>query len=106
MKSKNAQKIVNVVKEAADENAMAVAYLITKAVELAEAEMRERAVGAFYSVCENNKSGECHAFIVGYETPDDRLHEKCNDIKGTSLCNVRIVDFLYTLNNLEEYKQK
>ena len=69
-------------------------------------EMRKRVIEAFCLTCESNKNGECHSFIVGYDTPDDRLYEKCIDNRGTNLCNMRIVDFLYTLNNLEEYKQK
>ena len=74
---------------------------VVRAVEIAEEEARERAITAFYSTCSDNKDGECHAFIVGYETPDDRLHEKCEDVID-EWCNAktRIKKFLEEYDNL------
>ena len=75
---------------------------VVRAVWLAEAEARERAITAFYATCSDNKDGECHAFIVGYETPDDRLHEKCEDVID-EWCNARtrIKRFLAAFDNLK-----
>lgn len=61
-----------------------------RAVEIAEAEMREKAIDCFYKTCIHNNNEECHAFVVGYETPDDRLHEKCSDIIGGIHCKTQI----------------
>jgi hypothetical protein len=84
MKSKKAKEIIDSC--FIDDEIFPTKSLVVKAVELAEAEMRERAINAFYNSCVENKNGECHAFIVGYDTPDNRLHEQCNDVMGGKRC--------------------
>jgi hypothetical protein len=66
---------------------------------MTEEDARERAIKAFYSSCNLCKDGECHAFIVGYETPDDRLHEKCETERGTNRCSLKIDNFLKHYDN-------
>ena len=68
---------------------------------ITEEEARERAITAFYATCSDNKDGECRAFIVGYETPDDRLHEKCADVRGTLRYCKKIDEFLAVFDNLK-----
>ena len=70
-------------------------------IRIAIAEMRERAVEAFCSACYDNKDGECHAFVVGYETNDDRLHEKCGNVRHTKVCKAKIDYFLKKLDGDE-----
>ncbi len=69
------------------------------AVELAEADARERAVRAHSAVCPHRKGSKCHAFIVGYPTLDDRLHERCEDVVGKAVCKLRMDDFLNAYDN-------
>lgn len=47
----------------------------------------------------HNQGGECHAFVVGYNTSDDRLHESCEDVRHTKMCDANIDKFLNHYDN-------
>lgn len=69
------------------------------AVIQAEHNARERAFNAFCSACHHNRGGECHAFVVGYDTPDDRLYESCENTRHTKMCDAKIDKFLNYYDN-------
>ena len=77
---------------------------VFEAVEIAENEMREKAIEALYEVCRYNIKGDCQSFIVGYDTPDDRLHEKCELAREYDLCKekTRIKRFIELIDNYKK----
>ena len=105
MKSKKAKEYVDVKYKEFTKIGIPFANDMTKvicnAVETAEDEICEKVIEALYEVCRYNKKGDCNSFIVGYDTPDDRLHEKCKLAREYDVCKekTRIKRFIELIDN-------